>query len=145
MDCPICSHTQTKVLESRSGQGAIRRRRSCLSCQNRFTTYERAVFHLSVRKRSGDEEIFSIEKIRTSLARACSKRDDEELLPLIGRIQQKVLQKKSNPIKTADIGRIVLRELKKFDKIAYLRYATIHKEIDDPYAALKELELITKK
>ncbi len=142
MHCPFCTHQETKVLESRLSDESLRRRRECLKCENRFTTYEKAVFHFTVIKKDGREQPFNLEKIKSSVMRACGKAEEQPVLTLTRRIEQKVLAKKQNPIKTTTIGKIVLQELKRFDKMAYVRFATIHKGIADTRLLEKELELI---
>lgn len=141
MHCPFCSQ-ETKVLESRIAASLVRRRRECLECSNRFTTYEKAVFNFTVVKKDGREEPFQLEKIKNSILKACGKADEETITTIVQSIEQKILAKKINPIKTAEIGRIVLKELKKFDKIAYLRFASVHKAIADPKLLEKELQTI---
>ncbi len=142
MDCPFCMHQETKVLESRVVDHSLRRRRECLQCSNRFTTYEKAVFHLTVIKKDGREEPFNIQKLTTSICKAGGKAEPEATTLLARRVEQKILKRKTNPIKTLEIGRLVLQELRKFDKMAYVRFATIHKSIDNPKALEKELQTI---
>ncbi|MBU0459710.1 MAG: transcriptional regulator NrdR [Nanoarchaeota archaeon] len=141
MFCPYCSK-ETKVLESRLKDSSVRRRRECLSCSVRFTTHEKPVFQLSVIKKDQREEPFQIQKIQDSLQKACSKTEAEIIHQITQRIERKVIQKKTNQLTTNQIGKLVLQELKKFDKIAYLRYATVHKDIDDPKLLEKELKRI---
>jgi len=143
MYCPYCSYQDTKVLESRLINEAVRRRRECLGCNVRFTTYETPVFQLSVIKRDGREEPFQINKVQQSLQKACSKAEPELITALAKRIERKILSKKTNQVKTSLIGRLVLQELKAVDKIAWLRYATVHKKIADPKLLEKELKIIT--
>ncbi|MDO8656354.1 MAG: transcriptional regulator NrdR [Nanoarchaeota archaeon] len=140
MHCPYCSNEETKVLESRISEDALRRRRECLECENRFTTYEKAVFQFSVIKKDGREQPFNTEKIKSSVIKALGKAEDGSILALSKKIEQKILSKKKNPIKTTDIGKIVLQELKKVDSMAYVRFATIHKSIEDPQMLRKELQ-----
>ncbi len=142
MDCPFCSHLETKVLESRLIDNSVRRRRECLDCHNRFTTYEKAVFQLSVIKKDGREEPFNAEKITSSLLKACNKAEEQTIQDMSKHIEMKLLAKKKNPLTTLEIGNLVLQELKKFDKIAYVRFASIHKGIDDPKQLKKEVSLI---
>ncbi|HLC52696.1 MAG TPA: transcriptional regulator NrdR [Candidatus Nanoarchaeia archaeon] len=143
MYCPYCSHAETKVLESRLLDSSFRRRRECLKCSNRFTTYETAEFSLKVLKKSGQEEAFNLQKIHNSIQKACSKTNPETVAALTGNVQKKILNKKMNLIKSADIGKFVLQELKKFDKIAYLRFASVYKAIEDPKILEKEINLIS--
>jgi transcriptional repressor NrdR len=122
---------------------SMRRRRECLKCENRFTTYEKIVLSLNVIKKDGRQQEFEINKITRSLEKACSKAADEkELQELSKKIEQKILSKKMNPIKTAEIGKIVLQELKKVDKMAYLRYASVYKNIEDVKMLEKEIGLV---
>jgi len=140
MHCPYCSNAETKVLESRLLDDSMRRRRECIKCENRFTTYERAVFSLTVIKKDGRMQSFDLNKVIKSIQQACGKAAAEQVIELARNVQQKVLRKKINPVKTTDIGRLVLQELKKFDKIAYLRFASVYKSIDDPDLLKKEIE-----
>lgn len=142
MHCQLCSHEDTKVLESRLLDNSVRRRRECLKCRHRFTTYEKAVLSLSVLKKDGSLEPFELPKIVLSIQKACSKTNQETIQALSRKAEQKILQKKINPLKSTEIGRIVLQELKKFDKMAYLRFASVHNRIDDPKKLEKELSLL---
>lgn len=144
MYCPFCSKTDTKVLESRLLNDSIRRRRECLSCVNRFTTYEKAKIHFKVIKRDGKEQEFDLKKIETSINKACGKIQPEILTNLTRKIEMRILNRKMNPLKTSEIGKTVLQELKRYDKISYLRFASVHKEIDDPKMFKKELNTIIK-
>ncbi|MBT3814767.1 transcriptional repressor NrdR [Candidatus Woesearchaeota archaeon] len=144
MYCPFCSKTDTKVLESRLLNESIRRRRECLNCTNRFTTYEKAKIHFKVIKRDGKEQEFNLKKIEESVSKACGKTPEEILTNLTKKIEMRILNKKMNPLKTSEIGKVVLKELKKHDKISYLRFASVHKEIDDPEILKKEINTIIK-
>jgi transcriptional repressor NrdR len=121
---------------------AVRRRRECLSCTNRFTTYEKAFFNLMVVKKDGREQPFAIQKISRSIEQACPKIEASVVQTMTSKIERKLLPKKSNPIKTKAIGKLVLQELRKHNKIAYLRFASIHKAIEDPKTFEKELQTI---
>jgi|SRR3989338_21852 len=142
MNCPFCTN-ETKVLESRMSEKAVRRRRECLKCANRFTTFEKAEFHFLVHKKDGREEPFNLAKISTSIEKACVKIEPSELEKITTKVEHKILAKKQGKIKTTEIGKIVLSELRKYDKIAYLRFATVHKAIEDPKILQKELHLIS--
>ena len=143
MLCPYCSN-ETKVLESRLIDSSVRRRRECLDCSNRFTTYEKAIFHLTVRKKDGREQPFDVNKMTESLRKACSKASEDSILAMSKNIETKLLAKKKSLLTTKEIGHWVLHELKKFDKIAYVRFASIHKRIEDPRVLKKEVSLIVK-
>ena len=142
MLCPFCSHTETKVLESRQTASEMRRRRECHDCQNRFTTYETAVFKLSVIKKDGRIQPFTSEKIEQSVYKACGKVDEKEISNIAQKVERSVLLKKKHMIPSKLIGKHVMRELKKFDKIAYFRYASVYKSIEDPKVLEKELQQI---
>ena len=142
MYCPFCTHSETKVLESRILDTAMRRRRQCLECNNRFTTYEQAEFNIKVLKREGGEEEFDLQKVSSSIKKACGKIDPATITSLSRKVHQKVLKRKNNSIKSGHIGKFVLQELKKTDKIAYLRFASVHKCIEDPKVLEKEINLL---
>ena len=144
MLCPYCTQ-ETKVLESRIINNSVRRRRECLDCSSRFTTYEKAEFNFTVRKKDGREQPFDQNKITESLRKACNKENEEKILHVSRVIETKLLSKKKNHLTTEEIGEVVLNELKKFDKIAYVRFASIHKGIDDPRMLQKEVSRIAKK
>lgn len=143
MYCPYCSN-ETKVLESRLIDDSVRRRRECNSCEIRFTTYEKPHLQLKVVKKNGQEQIFDSTKILLSIQKACSKADTQLVQELAKKVETKVLSKRKNKISTKEIGRVVLMELKKFDKMAYVRFATIHKSIDDPRLLKKEVSMISR-
>ncbi|HIH11440.1 TPA: transcriptional repressor NrdR [Candidatus Woesearchaeota archaeon] len=142
MQCPYCTSADTKVLESRCCDRSLRRRRECLQCANRFTTYERTELNLKVIKKDGREEPFSLEKIQQSIRKACSKSEEETISSILKAVEQQILIKKTSSIKTKDIGKIVLEELKKVDKMAYVRFTSVYKSIHDPKLLEKELQLI---
>lgn len=135
MLCPYCIRDQTSVLESRDSEdGTVtRRRRKCLKCSKRFTTYERVeVIDLKVVKKDGSLESFDREKIRKGIQLACEKRDvsEEEIEKVVDDIELRLLNRKSTEISSSDIGRMVLTRLKKLDKVAYLRFASVFLEFE---------------
>jgi transcriptional repressor NrdR len=142
MFCPYCDSSQTRVLESRVYEDSMRRRRECIDCTSRFTTYEKASFNLKVCKKDGRIENYVFSKLANSFVKACPKIDEKNAKELALKVQQKVLLKKSSQIQSAVIGKLVLGELKKYDKMGYLRFASIYKQIDDPKQLGKELESI---
>ena len=143
MYCPYCS-AETKVLESRLLDSSLRRRRECLSCQNRFTTYEQPHFDLKVIKKDGREQSFNLSKISTSIQKACNKITPLQLEQLTAQVQQKIIGKKVTAISSKEIGKLVLQTLKKFDPIAYLRFATVYKKINDIDVLGREIQAIQK-
>jgi transcriptional repressor NrdR len=136
MRCPYCSHAETQVVETReSDEGDVtRRRRRCLSCEKRFTTYERAEIALpAVVKKQGARVEFDPEKLRASMSLALRKRSvSVELVDAaIERIQEKLLASGAREIASARLGEFVMRELKKIDKVAYVRFASVYRQFED--------------
>ena len=142
MYCPFCSYQETKVLESRISEDSLRRRRECLKCSNRFTTYEKATFNLKVLKKDNSIQNFDTNKIKLCMEKSCGKVEESKILELSKNVEQKILRKKSNPIKSIIIAKFIMQELKKHDKMAYLRFASVYKEIADIKELEKELNLI---
>jgi transcriptional repressor NrdR len=128
MKCPFCAKSDTQVIDSRaSDEGAsIRRRRRCLGCDKRFTTYERVELALpSIVKRGGSRAEYDREKLRASMLLALRKRPvpRESVDDAIGRIEDKLLSAAQREIKSEKLGELVMRELKRLDKVAYIRFA----------------------
>jgi transcriptional repressor NrdR len=136
MRCPYCSHTETQVVETReSDEGdVVRRRRKCTGCDKRFTTYERAEIALpAIVKRSGARVEFSAEKLRASMTLALRKRQVsiEQVDAAIERIQEKLLASGEREVPSTRVGELVMRELKKLDKVAYVRFASVYRSFED--------------
>ena len=136
MLCPYCSSDQTSVLESRDSEdgAVVRRRRECNKCGKRFTTYERVeVIDLKVVKKDGRLEDFDRGKIKSGIVKACEKGpcavEDIELI--IDDIEMRLLNRKSTQISSSDVGRMILTRLKKVDKVAYLRFASVFLEFEN--------------
>ena len=135
MLCPYCSSNQTSVLESRESEDGVvtRRRRECNKCGKRFTTYERIeVIDLKVVKKDGKVEDFDRLKIKDGIIKACEKGpcSHEEIEGIIDDIEMRLLNRKSTEVSSSDIGRMVLTRLKKLDKVAYLRFASVFLEFE---------------
>ncbi|UOF93775.1 MAG: transcriptional repressor NrdR [Bordetella sp.] len=136
MKCPFCGHSDTQVLDSRvSSEEAdtVRRRRRCLSCDKRFTTYERVGLALpSVVKRNGNCSDYDGIKLRNSFALALRKRpiDLKEIDSAVVRIEEFLLISGLREVQTQHIGKLVMNELKKLDQVAYLRYASVYKNFE---------------
>lgn len=145
MYCVNCNHEETKVIDSReSGEGvAIRRRRECTSCGFRFSTYEEMeILDLTVTKRSGIRELYSRDKLDRGIRRAFEKRpiSDENFRKLMSQIEQEI-QKTADPeIKSEQIGDIVMKKIKKVDKVAYVRFASVYKQFEDIEEFKQELQ-----
>ncbi len=136
MRCPYCSHDETQVVETReSDEGdAIRRRRRCLKCDKRFTTYERAEIALpAVVKKDGARAEFDPVKLRASMMLALRKRpvSVEQVDAAIERIQDQLLASGARELPSARLGELVMRELKRIDKVAYVRFASVYRSFED--------------
>ena len=133
MLCPYCGADDTRVVDSRPAEGGstIRRRRECESCENRFTTYERREHALVVRKRDGSAEPFSPAKVVSGVSRAMAGRDvvPGTLEGLAGAIEA-FAEEHGPEVSSAEIGRRVLNALRDLDEVAYLRFASVHKEFE---------------
>ncbi len=136
MRCPFCSHDETQVVETReSDEGdVVRRRRRCQKCDKRFTTYERAEIALpSVVKKDGTRADFELVKLRGSMQLALRKRpvSVEQLDAAVERIQDKLLNSGAREVPTTRLGELVMRELKRIDKVAYVRFASVYRSFED--------------
>jgi transcriptional repressor NrdR len=136
MRCPYCSHDETQVVETReSDEGdVIRRRRRCQRCDKRFTTYERSEIAMpSVMKKNGMRMEFDPAKLRGSMMLALRKRpvSIEQVDAALDRIQDKLLASGAREVGTARVGELVMRELKRMDKVAYVRFASVYREFED--------------
>lgn len=136
MRCPFCSHEDTQVVETRESEegDAIRRRRRCLACDKRFTTYERSEILLpTVVKKDGSRVDFDPAKLRASLLLALRKRpvSTEQVDAAIERIQDKLLGSGAREVMSNRIGELVMRELKRMDKVAYVRFASVYRQFED--------------
>jgi transcriptional repressor NrdR len=124
-------------------ESTVRRRRECPRCAGRFTTYEKAEVNRIVIKKDQSKEPFECDKIRNSVRKALTKHHYDTVEMITENVIRKVFNKKSAVITTKEIGRFVLTELKKVDKLAYLRYVSVHKALEDPTAMEKEIRAIT--
>lgn len=146
MNCPKCLNLDTKVVDSRPVEesSAIRRRRECEKCGFRFSTYEQIeILDLTVVKRDGSRQLYSREKLERGLRRAFEKREhtDQTFKKIIGSVEQEIQKKAvSGEITSNAIGELVMRSIKKIDKVAYIRFASVYKQFED-IAELKEAVL----
>ncbi|AOB28451.1 MULTISPECIES: transcriptional regulator NrdR [Bordetella] len=136
MRCPFCGNADTQVVDSRvSEEGdTIRRRRRCLSCDKRFTTYERVELAMpSVVKRDGSRTEYDAGKVRGSLSLALRKRpvSTDEVDSAVARIEETLLASGMREVPSEHIGELVMGELKRLDKVAYVRYASVYKSFED--------------
>ncbi len=142
--CPFCGHLDTKVLDSReTDNGAVtRRRRECLKCSKRFTTYEHIEMELMVVKKDGKREPFDRNKLRIGVIKACEKRpiSMERIEAMVSEIEAELLGLEKTEIKSSAIGELVMKKLKKVDKVAYIRFASVYRDFADLTSFKKEVE-----
>jgi transcriptional repressor NrdR len=145
MNCPYCSHTKSSVTNKRNSPDGVRRRRECLKCKKRFTTYEKIEkSDLYVIKKDGRREKFDISKLEVGIERAFEKLvvPQEKIKKMINKIEEQIRKSGKKEIKSSIIGEIVMKEIKKVDDIAYIRFASVYrqfKDIKDFKQEMKEL------
>jgi transcriptional repressor NrdR len=145
MKCPFCNHLQDKVVDSRETKegDTIRRRRECLGCERRFTTYERIdEVPYMVIKKDGRREKFDRQKVLGGLLKACEKRPVSmgKLSEMVNRVESKVSDSPDREISTIDIGEYLMDNLRDLDKIAYVRFASVYRDFQDEQAFFNELK-----
>ena len=146
MKCPFCQSNLSKVVDKRSvdSRGEVRRRRECLKCSRRFTTYETAAqLDILVIKKDGKREAFTREKLQVGLIKALEKRPGiDKVSNILDRIESRIREKCLQEIPSQTLGKWVLAELKKLDAIAYLRFASVYRTFSDPKDFKKEIETL---
>ena len=150
MRCPRCGEFEDKVVDTRTvdSNTVIRRRRECLGCGHRFTTVERLEgIQLMVIKKDGTRQPFSREKIMNGLVSACSKRpvSNEDLIRLVNEVEQKLQSKHNLEIPTEAIGEMIMEELKRLDKVAYVRFASVYRDFTSVDSFAQEISKINDK
>ena len=150
MKCPFCGYTESKVIDSRPAEegATIRRRRECLACQKRFTTYEIIErLPLVVVKRDGSRQSFDKVKLINGMVRACEKRPVtlSQLESIADDIEQELQSALEREISTVDIGEMVMARLKTVDEVAYVRFASVYRQFADVKNFMQELERIMGK
>ena len=150
MHCPVCNHKETKVVDSRvhSDGAAIRRRRQCEKCDYRFSTIEEMeMFGFTVIKRDGRRVPYERDKLLRGLERSLEKRahTDTSFKKLIHNIERDIQKKRSGEITSAQLGDIVMKHLRRFDKIAYIRFASVYQSFEDLKDLERELQALSKK
>jgi transcriptional repressor NrdR len=131
MICPHCKADNDKVIETRASGDSIRRRRECLDCSNRFTTYEYVEkVSITVVKRDGRREPFGREKLISGIRKACAKRpvSNEKIDDMVALVENGLAQSKQTEVSYAVVGDLVMKELSKIDPVAYVRFASVYKE-----------------
>ena len=144
MKCPFCSHLESKVVDSRPAEkgASIRRRRECLACHKRFTTYETMEsLPLVVVKKDGSRQSFDRNKVLSGMIRACEKRPVpySTLESMVNEIEQVLQNEMEREISSAEIGELVMERLKKVDEVAYVRFASVYRQFKDINTFMREL------
>jgi transcriptional repressor NrdR len=150
MKCPYCRHSKSRVVDKRNTAGldVIRRRRECLACGRRFSTYERIeLAGISVIKKDGRREGFDREKLLAGLLKACEKRPvpRERIEQLVERVQSELGSREGREVPAAVIGEMVMDWLRQTDKVAYIRFASVYREFADLSSFERELRTLKKK
>lgn len=149
MKCPFCGHAEDRVIDSRESRegDSTRRRRQCTACDRRFTTYERIdEVPYMVIKKDGRREKFDRAKVLNGLMRACEKRPISmvKLSDLVSQVEVQVTESPDREITTEEIGEFLMEALKKLDKIAYVRFASVYRDFQDEQAFMNELKSLVK-
>ncbi len=149
MNCPVCGSSKSTVLDSRpSDASSIRRRRECVNCQKRFTTYEIIEsVPLSVKKKNGQLEIFDPNKLKAGIRRACYKRpvSEEQINAVVAEIENELMNTLGDSVRSSEIGNLVMEKLKDIDEVSYVRFASVYREFKDVETFMNELrELLTE-
>ncbi len=150
MHCPVCSHSETKVVDSRmtADRTGIRRRRQCEKCSFRFSTIEQIeILDLTVVKRDGSKQPYSREKIVQGLRKALEKRSytEENFNNLVARIEREIHKTRKDELTTKHIGEIIMKKLENFDQVGYIRYASVYRDFKDVSTFQKELKNIIQR
>jgi len=134
MNCPYCLNKESKVTDKRESPEGVRRRRECLKCGKRFTTYERISREdLYVIKKDGRREKFEREKLERGIIRAFEKRPvaKEKIDKMINEIEEQIRKRGKKEIKTSEMGELVMKKIKKIDNVAYIRFASVYRDFQD--------------
>ena len=149
MNCPFCNNSETKVVDSReTNEGKItRRRRECIGCNLRFSTYEEVeLLNITVIKKDGTRAEYDKNKVETGIRKALEKRPltDDKISKLIGEIEYEIRSREKSEIASRDIGKIILKKLRPFDEVAYVRFASVYKSFASVESFKKELDTFDK-
>ena len=150
MKCPFCSAADTKVIDSRPADdnASIRRRRQCIKCGKRFTTYEKLeTMPLMVIKKDNTREPYDRSKIESGIIRSCHKRpvSSEQIENVVNEIENRIFSMEEKEIPTSYIGEMLMDKLKDLDEVAYVRFASVYREFKDVNTFMSEIEKIIKK
>jgi transcriptional repressor NrdR len=148
--CPFCKEDDDKVIDSRSSEGGrvIRRRRQCISCKRRFTTYEKIgeSFKLSIVKKDGSRLPYDRDKILAGLQKACYKRQvsADQIQQIADHIEEDIFKSADKEVNSMIIGELAMKHLRDVDKVAYIRFASVYREFTDAGALLEEVSMAIK-
>ena len=150
MKCPFCGKNDSKVIDSRPTEDnqRIRRRRECMSCQKRFTTFETVeITPITVVKKDGSMQAFNRDKILAGMIKSCEKRpvSMQELEKATDNIEYKLVNSLKTEVSSIEIGEMVMEELKKLDEVAYVRFASVYRQFSDVNTFFEELSELLKK
>ena len=148
MKCPFCASTNSRVIDTRSAEGGVRRRRECDDCERRFTTYERvAPLRLKVIKQDSRREPFEREKMLYGVQVACAKRpvSTEDIEELVSGIESELYHRGSREVTSREIGEMVMQNLRRMDEVAYIRFATIYRRFADVEDLADEIESLLER
>lgn len=149
MKCPYCAHLESKVIDSRESKKgiSIRRRRECLGCARRFTTYEKIEeIPYMIVKKDGSRQLFERQKLLRGLLKACEKRPIAvaKLEEIVEEIESRLQERPEKEMRAAEIGELVMERLKSLDKVAYVRFASVYREFRDVLEFKHELETLLR-
>lgn len=145
MKCPFCGFRESKVVDSRPAEDSIRRRRECLGCEKRFTTYETVeCLPLVVIKKDGSRQSFDRRKVFNGILRACEKRpvSVDQIEKMAAQIEQSLQNSLEREVRTDEIGQLVMERLKEVDEVAYVRFASVYRQFKDINTFMEELSKI---
>jgi transcriptional repressor NrdR len=149
MTCPFCGHSHDKVVDSRESKegDVIRRRRECLACERRFTTYERIdEIPYMVVKKDGRREKFDRQKVLAGLLKACEKRPVAmgKLAEIVDEVESRLMESAERELSTTSVGELLMERLRNLDKIAYVRFASVYRDFQDEEAFFNELKTLIR-
>jgi transcriptional repressor NrdR len=149
MRCPYCEHSESKVIDSRESKNGmcVRRRRECLSCKRRFTTYEKIeeILYMVIKK-DGSRQPFDAQKLLQGMLKACEKRPVPlaKLEEVVEEVESRLMERPDKEMKASEIGLLVMNRLKALDTVAYVRFASVYREFKDVVEFKQELESLLK-
>jgi transcriptional repressor NrdR len=149
MRCPFCGHLESKVIDSRESKKgiSIRRRRECLACARRFTTYEKIEeIPYMIVKKDGSRQLFDRQKLLRGILKACEKRPIAvaKLEEIVEEVETRLQERPEREMKAAEVGELVMERLKALDKVAYVRFASVYREFRDVFEFKQVLETLLK-